>query len=110
MYASATGIARRARRRLEKDSSDTVLRTIKEPAAKAVFDAVKEGDAVAIEIDDMVYEDNTLELSKDCESESIANLSKNDSLDVNQLFFCFHCGNKLVGNANFCSKCGTKVK
>lgn len=67
-------------------------------------------NAVAIEIDDMVYEDNTLELSKDCESESIANLSKNDSLDVNQLFFCFHCGNKLVGNANFCSKCGTKVK
>ena len=50
MYASATGIARLARRRLEKDVSDTVLRTVKELSAKAVFDAVKEGDAVAIEI------------------------------------------------------------
>ncbi len=48
-YASATGIVRLAKRRLAKDDSASLLRdeTI---TAKAVFDAVKAGDGVAIEI------------------------------------------------------------
>jgi len=48
-YASATGIVRLAKRRLAKDDTPTVLREA-ELSAKAVFDAVKAGDAVAIEI------------------------------------------------------------
>lgn len=48
-YASATGIVRLAKRRLEKDGAVSTLRDV-ELSAKAVFDAVKEGDAVAIEI------------------------------------------------------------
>lgn len=48
-YASATGISRLARRRLEKDDSPSSLRG-SEISAKAVFDALKEGDAVAKEI------------------------------------------------------------
>lgn len=51
-YASATGIARLARRRLAKDNADSALRStaLNEITAKTVFDAVKEGDAVAIEV------------------------------------------------------------
>lgn len=48
-YASATGIARLARRRLEEDEKPSVLRG-KVNSAKTVFDAVKEGDEVAVEI------------------------------------------------------------
>lgn len=48
-YASATGIVRLANRRLEKDSTPSMLRD-DEISAKAVFDAVKAGDTVAIEI------------------------------------------------------------
>lgn len=48
-YASATGIVRLARKRLETKPTNTVL--VKESVtAKAVFDAVKEGDSVAVEI------------------------------------------------------------
>lgn len=48
-YASATGIVRLAKRRLEKDDTPSILRedTI---SAKTVFDAVKTGDRVATEI------------------------------------------------------------
>lgn len=48
-YASATGIVRLAGRRLKKDDKPSVLRegTL---SAKSVFDAVKAGDEVAIEI------------------------------------------------------------
>ncbi len=48
-YASATGIVRLAKRRLEKDDKPSSLRegTL---SAKAVFDAVKAGDDVALEI------------------------------------------------------------
>ncbi len=48
-YTSATGIVRLAKRRLEKDDKPSALRegTL---SAKSVFDAVKEGDEVAIEI------------------------------------------------------------
>lgn len=48
-YASATGIVRLANRRLAKDDKASVLRGA-EISAKAVFDAVKAGDEVAIEI------------------------------------------------------------
>lgn len=48
-YASATGIVRLARRRLLEDQKPSVLRE-KELSAKTVFDAVKAGDEVAIEI------------------------------------------------------------
>lgn len=48
-YASATGIVRLARRRLEEDDKESILRD-GELSAKAVFDAVKAGDEVAVEI------------------------------------------------------------
>jgi len=48
-YASATGIARLAKRRLAKDDAPSVLRE-GSISAKTVFDAVKAGDRVAIEI------------------------------------------------------------
>ncbi len=48
-YASATGIVRLAKRRLEKDDVPSVLRE-GEISAKTVFDAVKAGDRVATEI------------------------------------------------------------
>ncbi len=48
-YASATGITRLARRRLAADDKASALRE-KELSAKAVFDALKEGDPVAEEI------------------------------------------------------------
>lgn len=48
-YASATGIARLARRTLAKTDKATVLNT-ETVTAKDVFDAVKAGDEVAIEV------------------------------------------------------------
>lgn len=48
-YASATGIVRLANRRLAATEEDSVLRHT-EVSAKSVFDAVKAGDAVAIQI------------------------------------------------------------
>ena len=48
-YASATGIVRLAKRRLAEDEKPSTLRQ-GEITAKAVFDAVKAGDGVAIEI------------------------------------------------------------
>jgi len=50
MYTSATGIARLAKKRLEKDEVPTMLRNFEIITAKEVFDAVKEGDAIAIEV------------------------------------------------------------
>ncbi len=47
--ASATGITYLAKRRLAKDAAPSVLRG-QEISAKSVFDAVKENDAVAMEI------------------------------------------------------------
>lgn len=49
-YGSATGIARLAKRRLAEDDAASTLRDVDFIDAKAVFDAVKAGDAVAIEI------------------------------------------------------------
>mgnify|MGYP000554900096 CR=1 FL=1 len=48
-YASATGITRLANRRLAKDDTPSILRG-GEISAKTVFDAVKAGDKIAIEI------------------------------------------------------------
>lgn len=48
-YGSATGIVRLANRRLAKDDAPSSLRN-SEISAKTVFDAVKAGDSVAIEI------------------------------------------------------------
>ncbi len=49
-YASATGIARLATRRLAKDDTPSSIRGASHMNAKVVFDAVKEGDALAIEV------------------------------------------------------------
>lgn len=48
-YASATGITRLAKRALAKSDKDSVLRK-GEVSAKTVFDAVKAGDELAIEV------------------------------------------------------------
>ena len=48
-YASATGITRLANRALQASDKDSVLRN-GEVSAKAVFDAVKAGDELAIEV------------------------------------------------------------
>lgn len=48
-YASATGITRMANRALKASDKDSVLRS-GEVSAKAVFDAVKAGDGLAIEV------------------------------------------------------------
>lgn len=49
-YASATGIARLARKKLENDPRDTELKGKNVISAKTVFDAVKQKDEVAVEI------------------------------------------------------------
>lgn len=48
-YTSATGIVRLAKRRLEKDDTPSAIR-IENLTAKDVFDAVKAGDELAIEV------------------------------------------------------------
>ncbi|MBR1931601.1 MAG: ROK family glucokinase [Lachnospiraceae bacterium] len=48
-YTSATGIVRLTKRRLAKDDTPSILRDT-EITAKNVFDAVKAGDALAIEV------------------------------------------------------------
>lgn len=48
-YTSATGIVRLAKRRLAKDDTESVIR-IENVTSKDVFDAVKAGDALAIEV------------------------------------------------------------
>ncbi|MCD7708313.1 MAG: ROK family glucokinase [Clostridiales bacterium] len=53
-YASATGIARMARRKLDKSAEETSLRNVPQLDAKAVFDAAKAGDAVALGLVDEV--------------------------------------------------------
>ena len=49
-YGSATGIVRLAKRRLEQSEKNSALRRRKFLSAKAVFDAAKEEDALALEI------------------------------------------------------------
>lgn len=49
-YASATGITRLAKRRLAEDNEPSVIRDDPQLSAKTVFDAVKVGDKVAMEV------------------------------------------------------------
>lgn len=52
-YASATGIVRLAKRKLASSNEESVLRAVQKAgalSAKAVFDAVKDGDKIACEI------------------------------------------------------------
>ncbi|MCR4684322.1 MAG: ROK family glucokinase [Lachnospiraceae bacterium] len=48
-YASATGIVRLAKRKLAKSSADSVLRN-GPLSAKHIWDAIKDGDALAVEV------------------------------------------------------------
>ncbi len=47
-FASATGIVKEAKRILEKSEEASVLRNVPALSAKAIFDAAKEGDALAL--------------------------------------------------------------
>lgn len=67
-------------------------------------------NVVAVELDDMVYENDIPQSSENCEVETAANLSGDETVDNNQPLFCFNCGNKLNNGAVFCSQCGTKVR
>ncbi|MEE1086716.1 MAG: ROK family glucokinase [Schaedlerella sp.] len=49
-YASATGIVRLANKKLKDKTKDTVLRQINPLTAEIIFNAAKEGDAVAAEL------------------------------------------------------------
>ena len=51
-YASATGIARVTKKYLEEHDDETILRNTPELTAKAIFDAAKLGDEVAIKMVD----------------------------------------------------------
>lgn len=53
-YASATGIVRMAKKKLQTETRETVLSSIPKLTAKDVFDAAKQGDEVALEIVDKV--------------------------------------------------------
>ncbi|MDO4622858.1 MAG: ROK family glucokinase [Eubacteriales bacterium] len=55
-YASATGIVRMARQKLADETRATVLVNDDTLTAKAIFDAAKEGDVVAIELKDTLCE------------------------------------------------------
>lgn len=55
-YASAQGIVRLAEKRLAKTEEETVLRGCEELSAKLIFDAAKEGDAVALSLVEEVCE------------------------------------------------------
>lgn len=49
-YASATGVVRLAKRALAADDRESTLRGNENISAKAVFDAAKEGDVIALEV------------------------------------------------------------
>ena len=51
-YASATGIARLARRAMASGQEESVLRSMENVTAKDVFDAYKDGDALAAKVVD----------------------------------------------------------
>ena len=55
-YASATGIVRMAKRKLETEKRPTVLTVIEPLTARDIFDAAKGGDAVARELVDRLCE------------------------------------------------------
>ena len=49
-YASATGIVRMAKRALAADNRESTLRSVEDLSAKAVLDAAKAGDEMALEV------------------------------------------------------------
>lgn len=53
-YASATGIVRMAKKRLEQDDAPTGLRDCRNITAKAIFDCAKDGDDIACQLVDML--------------------------------------------------------
>lgn len=53
-YASATGIVRMAKKRLDESEDATALRTLSDITAKDIFDLAKTGDRVACELVDML--------------------------------------------------------
>ena len=55
-YCSATGVVRTATRYLEKNDAPSSLRTLEKLTCKEVFDAGANGDAAAMEILDIVYQ------------------------------------------------------
>ena len=55
-YCSATGVVRTAQRYLEKNDAPSSLRELEKLTCKDVFDASANGDAAAIEILDIVYQ------------------------------------------------------
>lgn len=55
-YASATGIVRMAKQKLAVEARETKLTSIQPLTAKDIFDAAKEGDAVALELVDALCE------------------------------------------------------
>ena len=55
-YCSATGVVRTATQYLEKNDAPSSLRTLEKLTCKEVFDAGANGDAVAMEILDIVYQ------------------------------------------------------
>ena len=55
-YCSATGAARLARQRLERDDAPSVLRELEKPECADVFNAAKAGDAVALEIVEQYFD------------------------------------------------------
>lgn len=55
-YASATGIVRMAKQKLAVEARETKLTSIQPLTAKDIFDAAKEGDAVALELADALCE------------------------------------------------------
>ncbi len=55
-YCSATGIVRLAKKQLSQTEKPSVLRAIENLTCKDIFDSAKDGDAVALEILDGVYD------------------------------------------------------
>ena len=53
-YASATGIVRMAKKLLVSSDQASTLRDVEELSAKAIFDAAKEGDRLAVELVDQL--------------------------------------------------------
>ena len=56
-YCSATGIARTAREYLQAHQPNSILSDLENPTAKDVFDAAAKGDAAALAILEIVYDD-----------------------------------------------------
>lgn len=65
-YGSATGIVRTARRYLAAHGESSALRQAEPLTAKAVFDAAKAGDAAALAICELVFDDLGLFLADVC--------------------------------------------